>query len=131
MEQRPIQCNEINQVIDELRIAFQTCKQIKPSDLTRMVELISAVNVCSNGGPLYNTIVSQTYEGPTIVTYPINSFHSFSMNVLKGAVEYQGFDFPRGSSRNIEFTTLNQTEITFKVNANSKMLIEYIIETTE
>lgn len=126
---QPIQCNEINQVINELKIAFQTCKQIKPSDLTRLVELVAAVNTCSNGGPLYNTVVTEVYEGPTIVTYPVNSFHSFSMNVLKGSVEYHGFDFPRGSSRNMEFTTLNQTEITFKLNDGAKMLIEYLIET--
>lgn len=124
-----IQCNEINQVINELRISFQNCKQIKPSDLVRLVELVAAVNMCSNGGPSYNTLVSEQYEGPTIVTYPVNSFHSFTMNVLKGSVEYLGFDFPRGSSRSVSFTTLNQTEITFKLNPGAKMLIEYLIET--
>ena len=126
---QPIQCNEINQVVNELKIAFQTCKQIKPSDLVKLVELVAAVNKCSNGGPLYNTLISEQYEGPTVVTYPVNSFHSFSMNVLKGSVEYQGFDFPRGSTRNVSFTTLNQTEITFKVNPGAKMLIEYMVET--
>ena len=39
-----INCLEINQVINELLIAFQDCNKIKNSDLRRLVELVSAVN---------------------------------------------------------------------------------------
>ena len=32
------------------------------------------------------------------------------------------------STRNIEYTTLNQTPVTFTVNSNSEVLFEYLIE---
>lgn len=124
-----IQCNEISQVVNELLIAFQDCNKIKNSDLRKLVELVSAVNTCANGGPNYNTLVSDSYTTPQVVTYPINSFHSFSLSVLSGSVDYQGFNFPAGASRNVEFTNLNQTPITFEVNPGSEVLFEYLIET--
>ena len=124
-----INCLEINQVINELLIAFQDCNKIKNSDLRRLVELVSAVNTCSNGGPNYSTLISVSYTTPQIVTFPPNSFHSFSLNVISGSIEYEGFNFPAGSTRNIEYTTLNQTPVTFTVNSNSEVLFEYLIET--
>ena len=123
-----IQCNEINQVVNELLIAFQDCNKLKNSDLRRLVELVSAVNTCTNGGPNYNTLVSESYTTPQTVVYPVNTLHSFSLNVLSGSIEYQGFNFPEGSTRNIEFTTLNQSEITFIVNPGSEVLFEYLVE---
>ena len=123
-----IECNEINQVVNELLISFQDCNKVKNSDLRKLVELVSAVNTCTNGGPNYDTLISETYTTPQTVVYPPNSFHSFSLNVLSGSIEYQGFNFPEGSTRNIEFTTLNQSEITFIVNPGSEVLFEYLIE---
>ena len=41
-----INCLEINQVINELLIAFQDCNKIKNSDLRRLVELVSGSGDC-------------------------------------------------------------------------------------
>ena len=124
-----IECNEIQQTVNELLIAFQDCNKIKNSDLRKLVELVSAVNICSNGGPNYNTLITDSYITPQVVTYPINTFHSFSLSVLSGSIVYDGFTLPAGSTKNVEFTTLNQTAISFTVNAASEVLFEYLIET--
>ena len=123
-----IECNEISQTLNELLIAFQDCNKIKNSDLRRLVELVSAVNTCANGGPDYNTLISVSYTTPQTIIFPINSFHSFSLNVISGSIEYEGFNFPAGSTRNIEYTTLNQSEISFIVNPGSEVLFEYLVE---
>ena len=123
-----IQCNEITQNINELLIAFQDCNKVKNSDLRKLVELVSAVNTCQSGGAPYNTLISESYITPQVVTFPPNSFHSFSLNVISGSIEYQGFNFSAGSTRNIEYTTLNQSEVTFTVNSGSEVLFEYLIE---
>lgn len=126
-----IQCNEITQNINELLISFQDCNKIKNSDLRKLVELVSAVNVCSNGGPLYNTLITETYEPltNTLVTYPVNTFHSITIIVLEGNIIYNTFTFPTGTTQNIEVTTLNQTVFEFTVTAGSKVMVEYLIET--
>ncbi len=124
-----IECNEISQNINELLIAFQDCNKIKNSDLRRLVELVSAVNTCQNGGPLYNTLITDSYTTTQTVTYPVNSFHSFSLSILSGSIIYDGFTLQAGSTKNIEFTTLNQTVITFIVNSASEVLFEYLVET--
>lgn len=125
-----IECNSINQVINELLIAFQDCNKIKNSDLRRLVELVSAVNICTSGGATYNTVVTNTYEPivDQIVTYPINTFHAYTLIVLSGFIEYGGFSFPSGTTQNIEVTNLNQTPLTFTVKAGSKVMFEYITE---
>ena len=123
-----INCLEINQVINELLISFQDCNKIKNSDLRRLVELVSAVNTCQNGGPNYDVTIQETYDTPQIVTFPINSFHSFSLNVLAGSINYYGTNFPAGSTRSIEYTTLNQSEVIFTVNPGSSVFFEYQIE---
>lgn len=123
-----IQCNEITQNINELLIAFQDCNKIKNSDLRKLVELVAAVNNCANGGPNYNTLVSESYTTPQVVIFPPNSFHSFSLNVISGSIEYQGFNFSAGSTRNIEYTTLNQATFEFTINSGSEVLFEYLIE---
>ena len=126
-----IECNEIQQVANQLIVAFQDCNKIKNSDLRKLVDLVIAVNTCSNGGPYYNTIVTNTYEPVTdeIVTYPINTFHAITIVVLEGSIIYNTFTFPAGTTQNIEVTTLNQTPITFTVKAGSKVMVEYLIET--
>lgn len=126
-----IECNQINQVTNQLLIAFEDCNKIKNSDLRKLVELVSAVNTCANGGADYDTIVTNTYE-PTvdqIVTYPINTFHSITIIVLNGSIVQDTFTFPGCTTQNIEVTTLNQTPITFTVKAGSKVLVKYLIET--
>ena len=123
-----IECTEINQVVNELLIAFQDCNKIKNSDLRKLVELVSAVNTCQNGGPHYDTVITDIYNTPQTVIYPTNSFHSFSLSVLSGTITYDGFLFPTGSVKNIEYTTLNQTPVNFIVNTGSEVLFEYLIE---
>ena len=124
-----IQCNEIQQSVNELLIAFQDCNKIKNSDLRKLVELVSAVNECANGGPNYNTLVTVTYDSPQTVTFPINSFHSYSLSILTGTIDYEGATLPAGYVKNVEFTTLNQTPLTFEVNVATTVLFEYLIET--
>lgn len=124
-----IECNEISQVANQLQVAFQDCNKIKNSDLRKLVDLVMAVNTCSNGGPNYNTLVDESYTTAQIVTFPPNTLHSYSLNVISGSIVYAGFNFPAGSTRNVEFTTLNQEAITFTVNPGSEVLFEYLIET--
>lgn len=123
-----IECNEISQNINQLLIAFQDCNSIKNSDLRRLVNLVSAVNTCQNGGPNYDVTIQETYDTPQIVTFPINSFHSFSLNVLTGSIDYYGVNFPAGSTRSIEYTTLNQSSLIFTVKPGSSVFFEYQIE---
>jgi len=130
-----IECNEINQVVNELLIAFQDCNKLKNSDLRRLVELVSAVNTCANGGVNYNTRIQELYEpiADETVIYPINTLHSISIMILEGNIT-QEIDstivtFPTKSVLNTEFTNLNQTEISFVVKAGSKVVVEYLIET--
>jgi hypothetical protein len=124
-----IECNEIQQTVNQLLIAFQDCNKIKNSDLRKLVELVSAVSTCSNGGPSYDTTVIDEYTTSQIVTYPPNTLHSYSLNVISGSIEYAGFILPAGSTRNVEYTNLNQDEIVFTVNIGSEVLFEYLIET--
>lgn len=126
-----IECNQINQVTNQLLIAFEDCNKIKNSDLRKLVELVSAVSICANGGANYDTILTNTYEPVVdqIVTYPINTFHSITIIVLNGSIVQDTFTFPAGTTQNIEVTTLNQTPITFTVNAGSKVIVKYLIET--
>lgn len=126
-----IECNEIVQTTNQLITAFADCNKIKNSDLRKLVELISAVNTCSNGGPNYDTLITDVYEPVTntVITYPINTFHAITMILITGNVIYNGVTLPQGSTINIEFTNLNQTPFTFTAIAGSKVIIEYIIET--
>lgn len=126
-----IECNEISQTANQLITAFQDCNKIKNSDLRKLVDLVIAVNNCANGGPDYNTIMTDIYEpfSDQVVIYPINSFHAITIVVLLGNIVYNTFTFPAGTTQNIEVTTLNQTPITFTVKAGSKVMVEYLIET--
>ena len=123
-----IECNEINQTINQLKIAFQTCHKFNNKDLELLVDLVAAVNKCANGGAHYNTLITEKYEGPSEIVIPVNKLHSYTLAVLKGSVEYDGFTFPRGTTRNVEFTTLNQTEFKYIVTPGSLVMFEYLIE---
>ncbi len=123
-----MECNEINQAINQLKIAFKTCSKPSNDDLSLLVELIAAVNKCANGGSHYNTLITERYEGPSVISKPVNTLHSYTLAVLKGTVEYEGFTFPRGTVRNIEFTTLNQKPIEYTVTPGSLVMFEYLIE---
>lgn len=126
-----IECNQINQVVNQLLIAFEDCNKIKNSDLRKLVELVSAVNTCANGGINYNTLITNTYQpiSDTIITYPVNNFHAISILVVEGEAVYQGITFPIGGKIELEFTNLNQQELLFTVKAGSKIFVERIIET--
>lgn len=126
-----IDCNQIEQEINRLKIAFSNCKSIKNSDLESLVELIAAVNLCGNGGANYNTKITEVFEPDEdlLVTYPINTYHSIAIAIGVGSIEYNGFTFPSGTSTYEEVTTLNQTPYVFTVKAGSKVLVEYLIET--
>lgn len=126
-----IECNEISQTVNQLLIAFQDCNKILNSDLRKLVELVSAVNTCTNGGPSYDTMITVNYEPVVdqVVTYPVNSFHAYTLIVLTGSIVYENFNFPAGTVQNVEFTNLNQTPLTFTVKAGSQVSFQYIIET--
>ena len=111
------------------RLANWFCSAVKNSDLVKLVELVSAVNTCAGGGTAYDTQVSVSYTSPQLVTYPINSFHSYSLSILAGSIMYQGFTLQAGTVRNVEFTTLNTTPLVFEINPSSEVLFEYLIET--
>lgn len=123
-----IECNEINQTINQLKTTFQTCKKPSNKDLVLLVDLVAAVNKCANGGANYNTLITERYEGPSEIVVPVNKLHSYTLAVLKGSVEYEDFTFPRGTTRNVEFTTLNQTAFKYIVNPGSVVMFEYLIE---
>lgn len=130
-----IECNEINQTVNELLIAFADCNKIKNEDLRKLVDLVKAVNVCSNGGTNYNTEISEVYEpvSDLIVNYPINSYHSISIMVISGSmteiINSTEITYLKGTVLNTEVTTLNQTPTTFTVRAGSKVVVKYLIET--
>jgi len=127
-----IECNEINQTIEQLLIAFQDCNKIKNSDLRKLVELVSAVNTCSNGGVDYDELLTDTYSplSDTVITYPVNNFHAISVLVVEGEAIYQGITFPVGGKVELEFTNLNQQSFSFTAKAGSTIFVERIIETT-
>lgn len=116
---------EIEQKINELTIQLNRCKPPTNDDLKKILDVLKLMNECNGGGD-YNTLVQRTYSTEGIVSFPIDSFHSFSLNVLEGSMEYAGVNFPAGTTRNVEFSTKNQTVISFKVNLKSKVFIEYL-----
>lgn len=130
-----IECNEISQTINELLISFQNCKKINNEDLVKLVELIAAVNVCNDGGPRYNTLVSESYSPieDTTITYPIDTYHSLNIMIIDGNItrdiSMSIVTFPTGTVLNHEVTTLNQTEYKFTIKAGSIVVVEYLIET--
>lgn len=130
-----IECNEIAQVGNKLLIAFQDCNKIKNKDLRTLVDLVLAVNICTNGGPNYDTQITEMYEPDEdlIITYPVQSFHSISVMVLEGNIEevtnLGTITYPTGTVLNTEFTNLNQTSMTFTIKAGSRVVVKYLIET--
>jgi hypothetical protein len=130
-----IQCNEINQTINQLLASFENCNKIKNEDLQTLVELVSAVNTCANGGVDYGVETTEIYEPliTQVITYPINTFHSYSIMILQGSitqtVSFSTIVYPTGTVLNTEFTNLNQTAITFTINPGSKIVVKYLTET--
>jgi hypothetical protein len=130
-----IQCNEINQVSNELLIAFADCNKYKNEDLRKLVELVQAVYLCSNGGTDYGNETTVYYETETdeVVNYPINSFHSYSIMILEGSITQQVnsqlITYPTRTVLETEFTNLNQTPLEFTILAGSKVVLKYLTET--
>lgn len=117
---------EIQQEINKLIIKFSnSCGSPSYKDLLDIVELVNKVNENQNGGS-YNNLVQETYVGPIDVVIPANFLHAFSLNVLEGSIEYGDTNFPAGTSRSIEFSTLNSKPVIFKVNGESKVFFEYL-----
>jgi hypothetical protein len=56
-----INCNEIQQVGNELLIAFQGCTPFN-NNMIKLVELVMAVNNCNSGGAAYDTLIEEVYE---------------------------------------------------------------------
>ena len=130
-----IQCNQINQTINELLIAFADCNKPKNEDLRKLVELVSTVNTCANGGVDYGVETTIVYEPivDELIIYPINSFHSYSLMILEGniteEVDATVITYPTRTTLNTEFTNLNQTPFEFTVLAGSKVVFKYLTET--
>ena len=130
-----INCSEINQTVNELLIAFADCNKPKNEDLRKLVELISTVNTCANGGIDYGNETTVVYEPivDELITYPINSFHSYSLMILEGniteLVDSTVITYPTRTVLNTEFTNLNQTPFEFTVLAGSKVVFKYLTET--
>lgn len=116
---------EIEQMINELTIQLGHCKPPTNSELTSMLNILKLMNQCNGGGD-YNVLVQETHTAHKEVSYPIGTFHSFSINVLEGSMIYGGVMFPAGTTRNVEFSTTNQTVVKFMVNQKSKVFIEYL-----
>lgn len=129
-----IPCNQINQTINDLLIAFQDCNKIKNSDLIKLVNLVAAVRECNEGGPLYNVLVSDDYQPDTdqVVTYGVDSFHSINIMVLEGKltriIDSATVEFSKGTVLRYNFSSLNQFALTFTVLAGSHVTVDYLIE---
>jgi len=133
-----IQCNEIPQNINYLLSAFEKCKVPKAEDMQLLVELIAAVNTCANGGPNYNTLITENYQPETdqVVTYSSFTYHSLNIMVLSGTITRQittntgteTITFQAGTVLDHEVTTLNQLPYTFTVKAGANVVVEYLIE---
>jgi len=130
-----IECNEIQQVGNELITAFSDCKQIKNSDLVKLTELVLAVNTCNSGGVPYDTLIQETYTPitDTLVSYPVDTFHSISVMVIVGnikqTINLTEVTYPTGTTLNATFSNLNQSVYEFTVVAGSTVVVEYLIET--
>ncbi len=126
----PIECEDIQDAIDQLSTSLHNCNKVKKSDAVTLLALIEAVNNCNNEGGLnYDTLVTNMFE-PALnqdVTYPIDTFHSIIVIVLIGSINYYDALLPAGTTLNLEMTTLNKTALTFTVNAGSKVLVQYQI----
>lgn len=121
-----IECNEINKVINQLKLTFNNCRKIENKDLSSLVDLIDAIYRCNESNAKYDTLISHSYLGPIDISYPANSFHSFSLIVTEGTITYKDLILSKGSVKNVEFSTLNQTPLEFTVNPGGKVLFEYL-----
>lgn len=124
-----IECNEISQSIAYLLTAFQDCSKLKASDMQMLVEVINAVYNCDTG-PNYNTILNDLYEPieDELVRFESNDFHAISVTILEGSIEYNGATLTVGSHIAIEFSTLNKLPFEILVKANSRVLVERIVQ---
>lgn len=121
-----IECKDIDKTINQLKLTFNNCRKVENKDLVLLIDLIDAMYKCNESNAKYDTLISHSYLGPIDVTYPPNTFHSFSLMVTEGTITYQDLILSKGSVKNIEFSTLNQTPITFTVNTGGKVLFEYL-----
>ena len=85
-----INCNEIQQNINALLIAFADCNKIKNSDLTTLVELIQALNNCDNSGSLEQDnidvvkyVKNYGLAELTDITQIVNSFPQYNISEVQ------------------------------------------------
>lgn len=83
-----IECNQINQVVNQLLIAFEDCNKIKNSDLRKLVDLSVALHVCSNEGS------SETGDIQ----------HNATENIQGGSL-FERFHLTQEEHNNLEFLT--------------------------
>lgn len=121
-----IECNEINEVYNQLRVAFSSEGTPSNEDLTLMLQLMMAAKDCTGDNGEYNYLVAKQYIGPTEVKIPINTMHSCSIAVLEGAMMYCGIKMFKGTTKNIEFTSMNTNDLRFEVLKGGKVLFEYL-----
>lgn len=128
-----INCNEIDQVVNQLLATWgNNCKDIKPSDLALLVELVAAVNTCANGGTAYDYLHTDIYnpEEDQTVTYPVGKYHSISVMVNSGKItQQQGMivaEFQAGTVLDHEVTNLNQLAFTFTIKAGATVTVHYL-----
>lgn len=121
-----INCNEINQIADELKMKFKACSTLKAEDMQQMLDLVVAVSICSNGGTQYNNTISETLNpinGELTQTYPIGSYHNIYIRVISGSVIYKGITLPVNSEIRDEVTALNNTPFVLTIPNGSEILV--------
>lgn len=121
-----IECNEINEVYNQLRVAFSGEGTPTNEDMTLMLQLMMATKDCTGDDGEYNYLVAKEYIGPKEVIIPVNTIHSCSISVIEGAMMYCGVKMTRGATKNIEFTSLNSNDLRFEVLKGGKVLFEYL-----
>jgi len=121
-----INCNEINQVADELKMKFTACSKLEAADMITLVELVVAVSECANGGTQYNNTITETLvptEGELIKTYDVGSYHSIYVRVSIGTVVYNGITLPINSEIRDDVTALNNTPFVLTVPNGAEVLV--------
>jgi len=122
----------ITNTINELLSRADKCGTVTNKDFTSIVNLIAMVSSEKGSGETYNTLIQESYKGNSEdveVSYPVDTYHSISICVMRGTIVYGGFTFYEGTVRNIEVTTTNKTRTEFIVKAGSEVYVEYLIKT--
>lgn len=121
-----IECNEINEIFNEVLVAFADGNQPTNADHRKMMNVMRAMVECSNTEGDYDSLITNVYDKAQEVIIPANTLHSYTLCVMEGAIMYAGLKFTKGSVKNVEFSTMNTSEIRFEVLKGAKVLFEYM-----